>query len=99
MIFDSTGFDWDDGNSDKNWDKHQVTKTECEGIFFNQPLLTQKDIGHSQVEKRFYALGITNSQRELFIAFVLRKRKVRVISARNMSRKERSIYAKANSEV
>jgi len=97
MIWRSTEFDWDEGNSDKNWKKHRVSKTECEEVFFNQPFVTQKDTAHSQKEERFYILGKTNSKRELFLSFTLRKEKIRVISARDMSKKERSIYAKINS--
>lgn len=92
-----TGFDWDDGNRQKNRDKHQVSASECEEIFFNLPLLLQDDSGHSQSEPRFYVLGQTNAARLLFIAFTVRKDKIRVISARDMSRKEREIYERENS--
>jgi hypothetical protein len=86
------GFDWDEGNIGKNWLKHKVSPLECEQIFFNQPLIIQDDTTHSQNEKRFYALGRTDMQRYLFIAFTVRKDLIRVISARDMSRKERSVY-------
>jgi len=87
-----TGFDWDDGNRQKNRDKHQVSTGECEEVFFNLPVLLQDDPRHSQSEPRFYVLGQTNAFRWLFIAFTARKDKIRVISARDMSRKEREIY-------
>ncbi len=92
-----TGFDWDDGNRQKNWDRHQVSTGECEEVFFNLPLLLQDDPGHSQSEPRFYVLGQTNAARWLFIAFTVRKDKIRVISARDMSRKERELYERENS--
>ena len=91
-----TGFDWDEGNRDKNWITHQVSAAECEEVFFNIPLLLMPDTAHSQVEVRYYVLGQTDAQRHLFIAFTVRNDKIRVISARDMSRKERVIYAKAN---
>jgi len=91
------GFDWDDGNSDKNWISHGVSAGECEELFFNLPLLLQPDPAHSQVEKRLYALGQTNAGRLLFIAFTIRGDKLRVISARAMSRKERMVYDQENS--
>jgi uncharacterized DUF497 family protein len=91
------GFEWDDGNRDKNWIKHAVSTNECEEAFFNVPVLLQHDFVHSVSESRFFLLGQTNAGRFLFIAFVLRGESVRVISARTMSRKERAIYAKANS--
>jgi len=87
------GFDWDKGNIDKNWIKHKVSPAECEQTFFNRPLVIQDDVMHStRAEKRFYALGKTDSKRTLFIAFTIRKNLIRVISARDMSRKEREVY-------
>lgn len=90
------GFDWDEGNIDKNWIKHQVTNSECEELFFNLPLLFADDKNHSQEEKRYYVLGQTNANRWLFIAFTIRENKIRVISARDMNQKEGNIYAKTN---
>ena len=87
------GFEWDDGNINKNWLKHKVSPAECEQLFFNRPLIIQDDIEHSEVEKRFYALGRTDSKRTLFIAFTVRNKLIRVISARDMSRKEREVYS------
>ena len=91
------GFDWDAGNRNKNWKKHAVTASECEQVFFNLPLLLEPDLDHSQVEPRLFVLGRTDTGRYLFIAFTVRSEKIRVISARDMSRKEAEIYEKANS--
>lgn len=92
-----TGFDWDDGNRQKNRDKHQVSTGECEQVFFNLPLLMQESPGRSPSELRYYVLGQTNAGRLLFIVFTVRKDKIRLISARDMSRKEREIYERENS--
>jgi uncharacterized DUF497 family protein len=92
-----TGFDWDENNRDKNWEKHEVLASECEEVFFNLPLLLQSDDAHSQKEPRYYVLGHTIAGRRLFIAFTVREDKIRVISARDMSKKERKIYEQANS--
>jgi uncharacterized DUF497 family protein len=91
------GFERDDGNIDKNWTKHQVSHSECVELFFNLPLQLADDKKHSNDEKRYYALGQTNTNRRLFIAFTIRENKIRVISARDMSQKEGRVYAKANS--
>ena len=91
------GFDWDENNHNKNWDKHQVLASECEEVFFNLPLLLQSDDLHSQKEPRYYVLGHTLAGRRLFIAFTVREDRIRVISARHMSKKERKIYEQANS--
>jgi len=85
------GFDWSGGNAEKNWQSHQVTPLEAEQVFFNTPLICGADVEHSQKESRFYALGQTDEGRELFVAFTLRGKRLRVISARKMSRKERRI--------
>lgn len=92
-----TGFDWDENNRDKNWEKHQILAGECEEVFFSLPLLLQPDDAHSIKEPRYYVLGHTIAGRRLFIAFTVREDKIRVISARDMSRKERKIYEQANS--
>ena len=87
-----TGFEWDDGNADKNWQRHRVTRSECEQAFFNRPLVVADDMRHSQTERRYYALGQTDQNRRLFVVFTIRGELVRVISARDMNRAERSIY-------
>lgn len=87
------GFDWDEGNARKN-DKHDVSTAEAEQVFFNVPLLVAPDTKHSELESRLHALGVTDNGRRLQISFTVRDegRKVRVISARDMNRKERIIY-------
>ncbi len=86
------GFDWDGLNSEKIWRKHKVSPFECEQAFFNQPLVVAPDEGHSHAEPRFYVLGRTDAQRLLFLVFTTRKDRVRVISAREMSRAEKEVY-------
>lgn len=92
LLAECTGFEWDDGNKDKNWISHQVASSECEEIFFNQPLVVADNTLHSKDENRYYALGQTNTGRLLFISFTIRKKLIRIISARDMSRKERKVY-------
>ena len=90
-----TGFDWDEGNSRKSSDKHDVDQLHAEQVFFNQPLLILADEKHSLHEARYHALGKTDDARMLHITFTLRSADtlIRVISARNMHRKEKAIYA------
>ena len=89
---DFEGFDWSGGNAEKNWQRHRVTPLEAEQVFFNTPLLAGADAAHSRLERRFYTLGQTDEGRELFVAFTLRGKRLRVVSARDMSRKERKVY-------
>lgn len=90
-------FDWDAGNERKSHDKHGVSQSEAEQIFFNDPLLVLADPGHSEQEARWHALGKTNEGRVLHITFTLRdgNKALRVISARDMHRKEKSVYEQA----
>ena len=87
-----TGFQWDEANSSKNWQKHKVSPAECEEVFLNQPLLVEEDAKLSDRDDRYYALGKTDRDRFLFIVFTIRSHSIRVISARNMNRKERKVY-------
>lgn len=91
-----TGFNWDEGNTRKN-EKHGVSMAEAEQVFFNAPLLLLQDVKHSSREPRIHALGQADAGRLLHITFTLRNagEKIRVISARDMHRKERAIYEKA----
>jgi uncharacterized DUF497 family protein len=98
-IAECVGFQWDKGNLLKIWERHGVAPLECEEVFFNEPLMAMADEKHSTQEDRYYALGSTDSGRLLFISFTIRAKLIRVISARNMSRRERRIitnYEKEN---
>jgi uncharacterized DUF497 family protein len=86
------GFQWDAANSGKIRERHKVAPSECEEVFFNHPLFVGDDEKHSVGEERLYALGQTDAARLLFVVFTIRSRLIRVISARDMSRKERKIY-------
>ncbi len=86
------GFEWDESNAKKNWQKHQVTPAECEEVFFNKLLVVAEDVKHSKHEGRFYVLGKTDLGRKLFIVFTIRKELIRVISARSMNKKEKRSY-------
>lgn|SRR5208283_983803 len=85
-------FEWDEGNIKKNWKKHRISHIECEEIFFNNPIIVNKDTPHSPGEDRYFVLGKTDTDRLLFIVFTVRGTKIRIISARDMSRKERRAY-------
>jgi uncharacterized protein len=91
------GFEWDEGNSRKSADKHAVSQAEAEGVFFNDPLILVEDLRHSDREQRFNALGKTSQNRLLHVTFTLRQNgtMIRVISARDMHRKEQKFYEQA----
>ena len=89
-----TGFQWDEGNARKSVEKHGVSQAEAEQVFLNDPLLVIGDVRHSRSEPRFHALGVTKAGRRVHVTFTLRDGNtlIRVISARDMHRKERDRY-------
>ena len=89
---DWEGFEWDEGNLLKNWEKHRVSASECEQLFFNRPLVAGSDEKHSHKETRHFALGVTDANRFLYIVFTIRRKRIRVISARDMNRRERKVF-------
>ena len=91
----SKEFIWDRGNSDKNWVKHRVENSECEEVFFDADKVILKDALHSGEEERFILLGKTKKDRLLFIVFTEREHKIRVISARDINKRERKLYEEA----
>lgn len=92
---DVQGFQWDEGNSSKNWARHGISQTEAEQVFVNRPVIVTGDVAHSGTEARYFAFGRTDGGRLLTVVFTVRGQFLRVISARPMSRRERRGYAQA----
>ena len=86
------GFQWDQHNRDKNLIAHGVTNEECEEAFFDQNKKILEDEIHSKDEVRFILIGCTNADRVLFIVFTIRKKNIRVISARDLNKREYTLY-------
>jgi len=93
-----TGFEWDQHNAPKNWEKHEVTPAECEQIFFNRPLIAADDTKHSKYERRYFVLGKTDLHRRLFSAFTIRNKSIRIICVRDMNKKEKRVYEEREKE-
>ncbi|OGK99097.1 MAG: hypothetical protein A3E31_15135 [Candidatus Rokubacteria bacterium RIFCSPHIGHO2_12_FULL_73_22] len=91
-LSECTGFQWDAGNAGKSWELHRVSQAECEQVFFNRPIRVAPDERHSHEEPRRAALGRTDDGRLLTVVFTVRGALARVISARDMSRRERRVY-------
>lgn len=90
-------FEWDAGNLAKSEGKHAVFWTEAEQVFFNRPIVVaESSAAHG--EQRHFALGKTKAGRQLTIVFTIRDRRLRVISARPMSRRERRVYSDAQAQ-
>ena len=90
------GFEWDGGNTAKNVPGHGVSQAEAEEIFFHIPLFLFDDPTHSKAESRLVALGSTSAGRLLTAAFTVRGRRIRIISVRDVSRKEGRAYDQAH---
>lgn len=88
------GFDWDEANWRKSEEKHGVAAAEAEEVLLGDPLC-EVDPRHSGSEQRYVALGATVEGRRLFVAFTVRRNRIRIVSARPMSRKERESYEEA----
>ena len=93
ILPEPTAFEWDKGNISKNFVKHDVTPQEAEEIFSNEPLVLARDAEHSTVHgRRYFALGRTKSGRKLFATFMIRSKKIRIISIRDMTKAEEDAY-------
>lgn len=86
-------FEWDKGNIGKN-QKHNVTDKESEEIFFDESRLIYKDVFHSKDEDRYIILGKTKEGRLLYTVFTIRGEKARIISSRDINKKEVQLYEK-----
>jgi len=87
-------FEWDEGNIDKSYEKHGISPKEAEEVFVSEELFVLPDKKHSKAEKRHIALGKTQEGKNLFVVFTLKGKKIRIISARRMHRKEVLRYEK-----
>ncbi|MBI4252968.1 BrnT family toxin [Candidatus Uhrbacteria bacterium] len=86
-------FEWDEWNIQKNQEKHRVTVVECEQIFSDPQKRIFNNRSHStNKEERFILIGSTARTRALYVAFTIRNKRIRVISARDLNRKERYLY-------
>ena len=96
-VFKQTlAFEWDKGNQDKNLVGHKVTNEECEEVFYDPKKKIADDPIHSQKENRYIVIGKTKQDRILFLVFTIRNEKIRVISARDLNKKERFLYEEKN---
>ena len=92
LISQCTGFQWDEGNIEKNWIKHNVSYREIEQAVINRPIVFLEDGGHSDREERFSALGSTNVNRLLTVVFTIRGDEIRPISGRDMNLEEKRLF-------
>ncbi|MBI1745620.1 MAG: BrnT family toxin [Acidobacteria bacterium] len=95
QVLECIGFQWDAGKVEKNWIRHQVSRAECEELFFNKPLIVAPDVRHPTSEPRLYGFGQTDEGRLLFAVFTVRNKLIRVIPARDMNKREGKEHERA----
>ena len=86
------GFDWDEGNIKKNLIKHGVSCQEAEEVFLDINAIRLEDNKHSLKEQRFASIGKIISNKILIVFFTIRKNKIRIISVRDVNKKEKNLY-------
>jgi hypothetical protein len=89
-------FEWDDAKADENWSKHGVTFAEAESVFADPLALTGYDPDHSVAEDRFLTMGLSAAGRLLIVSHTDCEDVVRVITAREVTRRERKDYEDGN---
>lgn len=92
VVKETVEFDWDLGNIEKNELKHGVIRKEAEEVFLKHMKIVIKDEKHSLAEDRYLLLGKTFKGRKLSVVYTMRGNKIRIISARDMNKKERRLY-------
>jgi len=85
-------FEWDPRKSRVNVTKHGVTFAEATEVFEDTLSSTVLDPDHSEDEERFVIFGKPGNQRHLVVSFTERNDRIRIISARTMTRRERVAY-------
>lgn len=85
-------FEWDPGKAAANARKHGVAFQEATTVFGDPLALTIPDPDHSSAEARFLDLGLSHRGRLLVVAYTERGDRIRIISARPGTRRERRQY-------
>jgi len=94
LLEESLEFEWDQWNVEKNRIKHAVEPNETEEVFIDDNKVSFEDSKHSDIERRVVLIGKTKKARILYVAFTIRNSKIRVVSVRDVSRKEVKLYEK-----
>ena len=89
-------FEWDAEKARRNLRKHKVSFREGMMVFNDIFAITFYDDAHSRHEQRFVTLGMSDLERVLVVSHTLIGEKIRLISARKGTRRERELYEKEN---
>jgi len=89
-------FEWDSKKAKSNLRKHKVSFDEAATAFNDILSFTFEDKAHSDVERRYATLAMSYRGRMLVVAHTMRGEKVRIISAREATPRERRWYEEEN---
>lgn len=88
----SDSIEWDPAKAAENRLKHGVAFEEAATVFFDPQAITHEDPGHSADEDRFLIVGYSTRERILVVAYMYRGDRIRIISARVATPRERRTY-------
>jgi hypothetical protein len=88
-------FEWDPRKAVNNLKKHGISFTEAGTVFGDEFAITVSDPDHFDDEDRFITIGRSNRRRLLIVSHTDRADKIRIISARELTRAERKAYEEA----
>ena len=85
-------FEWDQAKAQRNLVKHNVSFEEASSIFKDPLYIDFYDPDHSEREERYIAIGLSVNKRILLVSYTEREDRIRLISAREATRKEKKDY-------
>ena len=85
-------FEWDPKKAAKNLREHKVSFNEAATVFGDPLGTTAPDPDHSLAEDRYITVGMSNRRRLIMVAHTERGERIRIISARELTRAEREAY-------
>ena len=86
--------EWDTNKNDANMKKHHISFETATRVFLDEKRLDYYDIVHSINEDRYITIGLV--EEVLVVVYTLRKTRIRIISARLATRKEKELYYEEN---
>ena len=90
-------YEWDPAKAAANLRKHRISFVEAASVFLDPMALTFGDPDHSDEEDREITIGVSTKRRVLFVSHTARGNRIRIISVRKATRKERRQYAERTS--
>ncbi len=96
FLLDGTFFEWDAQKAELNVERHGVTFEEAASVFGDERGRVFPDPDHSSDELRFLLVGMSGRKRLLIVVSAERGERVRLISARRVTRRERKVYEEEN---